>query len=173
MFQELFLNLSNNLNNTSVVMIWLFQIIFCYFSILFSLKFFGKTGIYVYVAIAIILANIQVLKVVDFPFFPEPMALGTVLFISIFLCTDILNEYFDKKSATKCIYLGIAAYLFSTVLMFLTISMTPINPDAHPAWSWSYDMHESSKTIFLPQFPIIVGSICAFFLSQQIDNYIL
>ena len=38
---------------------------FCYFSILFSLKFFGKTGIYVYVAIAIILANIQVLKVVD------------------------------------------------------------------------------------------------------------
>ena len=104
MFQELFLNLSNNLNNSSVVIIWLFQIIFCYLSILLSLKFFGKTGIYVYVAIAIILANIQVLKVVDFPFFPEPMALGTVLFISIFLCTDILNEYFDKKSATKCIY---------------------------------------------------------------------
>ena len=172
MFQELFLNLSNNLNNTSVVMIWLFQIMFCYFSILFSLKFFGKTGIYVYVAIAIILANIQVLKVVDFPFFPEPMALGTVLFISIFLCTDILNEYFDKKSATKCIYLGISAYLFSTVLMFLTISMTPINPDTHPAWSWSYDMHESIKTIFLPQFPIIVGSICAFFISQKIDIFI-
>ena len=100
------------------------------------------------------------------------MALGTVLFISIFLCTDILNEYFDKKSATKCIYLGIAAYLFSTVLMFLTISMTPINPDAYPAWSWSYDMHESIKTIFLPQFPIIVGSICAFFISQKIDIFI-
>ena len=62
-------------------------------------------GIYVYVAIAIILANIQVLKVIEFPFFPEPMALGTILFISIFLCTDILNEYFDKESATKCIYL--------------------------------------------------------------------
>ena len=108
MFQELFLNLSNNLNNSSVVIIWLFQIIFCYLSILLSLKFFGKTGIYDYVASAIILANIQVLKVVDFPFFPEPMALGTVLFISIFLCTDILNEYFDKKSATKCIYLGLS-----------------------------------------------------------------
>ena len=172
MFQELFLNLSNNLNNSSVVIIWLFQIIFCYLSILLSLKFFGKTGIYVYVAIAIILANIQVLKVVDFPFFPEPMALGTVLFISIFLCTDILNEYFDKKSATKCIYLGITAYLFSTVLMFLTISMAPINPDEYPAWSWSYGMHESIMTIFLPQFPIIVGSICAFFISQKIDIFI-
>ena len=84
-------------------------LLFIYFIII---KVFGKTGIYVYVSIAIILANIQVLKVVEFPFFPEPMALGTILFISIFLCTDILNEYYDKKSATKCIYLGISAYLF-------------------------------------------------------------
>ena len=107
MLQDFFLNFSNSLNSTSVVYIWLFQILFCYFSILGALRFFGKIGIYVYVAIAIILANIQVLKVIEFPFFPEPMALGTILFISIFLCTDILNEYFDKESATKCIYLGI------------------------------------------------------------------
>ena len=115
MLQDFFLHLSSSLNNTSVLVIWLFQIVFCYFSILGALKFFGKTGIYVYVALAIILANIQVLKVIEFPFFPEPMALGTILFISIFLCTDILNEYFDKRSATKCIYLGISAYLFSTI----------------------------------------------------------
>ena len=126
MLQDFFLQLSSSLNNTSVLGIWLFQIVFCYFSILGALKFFGKTGIYVYVALAIILANIQVLKVIEFPFFPEPMALGTILFISIFLCTDILNEYFDKQSATKCIYLGISAYLFSTIIMFMTISLKPI-----------------------------------------------
>ena len=33
-------------------------------------------------------------------------------------------------------------------------------------------MHESIMTIFLPQFPIIVGSICAFFISQKIDIFI-
>ena len=172
MFQELFLNLSNNLNNSSVVIIWLIQIIFCYFSILLSLKFFGKIGIYVYVAIAIILANIQVLKVVEFPFFPEPMALGTVLFISIFLCTDILNEYFDKQSATKCIYLGISAYLFSTIIMFMTISLKPIDPSLNESWAWSYDMHQAIQTIFLPQFPIIVASMFAFLISQKIDIFI-
>ena len=161
MLQDFFLNLSSSLNDTSVLTIWLFQILFCYFSILFALKFFGKIGIYAYVAIAIILANIQVLKVIEFPFFPQPMALGTVLFISIFLCTDILNEYFDKKSATKCIYLGISAYLFSTVLMFLTISLKPIDPNLNEAWAWSFDMHQAIQTIFLPQFPIIVASIFA------------
>ena len=97
MLQDFFLNFSTSLNSTSVIFIWFFQILFCYFSILGALRFFGKMGIYVYVAIAIILANIQVLKVIEFPFFPEPMALGTILFISIFLCTDILNEYFDNK----------------------------------------------------------------------------
>ena len=172
MLQDFFFNLSSSLNDTSVLAIWLFQILFCYFSILFALKFFGKIGIYAYVAIAIILANIQVLKVIDFPFFPQPMALGTVLFISIFLCTDILIEYFDKKSATKCIYLGISAYLFSTILMFLTISLKPIDPNLNEAWAWSFDMHQAIQTIFLPQFPIIVASIFAFFISQKIDIFI-
>jgi len=81
MFQDFFLNFSSHLNSLPVISIWLFQIVFCYLCILLSLKFFGKVGIYVYVSIAIILANIQVLKVVEFPFFPEPMALGTILFI--------------------------------------------------------------------------------------------
>ena len=80
MLQDFFFNLSNSLNNTSVLAIWLFQVLFCYCSILFALKYFGKIGIYVYVSIAIILANIQVLKVIEFPFFPQPMALGTILF---------------------------------------------------------------------------------------------
>ena len=172
MLQDFFLHLSSSLNNTPVLFIWVFQIIFCYFSILGALKFFGKTGIYVYVALAIILANIQVLKVIEFPFFPEPMALGTILFISVFLCTDILNEYFDKKSATKCIYLGISAYLFSTIIMFMTISLKPIDPSLNESWAWSYDMHQAIQTIFLPQFPIIVASIFAFFISQKIDIFI-
>jgi uncharacterized integral membrane protein (TIGR00697 family) len=56
--------------------------------------------------------------------------------------------------------------------MFLTISINPIDPNVHSDWGWSYEMHQSIKTIFLPQFPIIAASICAFFLSQKIDIFI-
>ena len=172
MLENFFQNISLFLNDTSVLTIWLVQIIFCYVCILLALKYYGKTGIYVYVAMAIFLANIQVLKVIEFPFFPEPMALGTILFISIFLCTDILSEYYGKESATKCIYIGISAYLFSTIMMFFTISYAPVNAEAYPEWSWSLDMHNAIQTLFLPQFPIIFGSILAFFLSQKIDVFI-
>ena len=60
---------------------------------------FGEIGLYIYSAIAIIVANIQVLKLVKFSFFSEPIALGTVLFASTFLCTDILAEYYGAKKA--------------------------------------------------------------------------
>ncbi len=172
MLESIFENLSSYLNNYPVLYIWFIQIVFCYICVLLSLKYFGKSGIYVYVAMAIFLANIQVLKVIEFPFFPEPMALGTILFISIFLCTDILSEYYGKESATKCIYIGISAYLFSTIIMFFTISFNPINIEMYPEWSWSLDMHNAIQTLFLPQFPIILGSVSAFFLSQKFDVFI-
>ena len=56
---------------------------------------------YIYTVIAVIGANIQVLKIVDFPFFSNPIALGTILFASTFLTTDILTEYYGSKFAKK------------------------------------------------------------------------
>ena len=33
-------------------------------------------------------------------------------------------------------------------------------------------MHNAIQTLFLPQFPIIIGSISAFFISQKLDVFI-
>ena len=77
------------------------MLLFCFSSILVFLKLFGYVGLYVYSALAVIIGNIQVLKTVDFFYSPEPVALGTVLFASTFLCTDILSEHFGKEKAKK------------------------------------------------------------------------
>ncbi len=98
MLESFFLNLSLHLNHFPVIIIWIIQIIFCYICILLALKYYGKSGIYVYVAMAIFLANIQVLKVIEFPFFPEPMALGTILFLSIFYVQTFLVNIMEKKA---------------------------------------------------------------------------
>ena len=87
------------LNSITPIILWLAMLIFCFFSILFFLKLFGYIGIYIYTTIAIIAGNIQVLKTVDFFYSPEPVALGTILFASTFLCTDILSEHFGKEKA--------------------------------------------------------------------------
>ena len=61
---------------------WLFFLFICLLTILLLLKLFGEVGIFIYTVIAIISANIQVLKIVEFPFFSNPIALGTILFSS-------------------------------------------------------------------------------------------
>ena len=91
-------------NSTSIEITWFLFLIFCFTSILVLLKLFGEVGIYLYTIIAVIAANIQILKIVKFSFFNEPVALGTILFASTFLCTDILTEYYGVKSAKKIFY---------------------------------------------------------------------
>jgi len=52
----------------------------CAIAILCLLRFYGIVGLYVYNVLALIVANIQVLRLTTFESFAEPVALGTVLF---------------------------------------------------------------------------------------------
>ena len=98
---DFFISLTSYLGMLNTFVLWLIMLFFCFFSILIFLKLFGIVGLYVYSALAVIVGNIQVLKQVDFFYSPEPVALGTVLFASTFLCTDILSEYFGREKANK------------------------------------------------------------------------
>ena len=98
---EIFNNITNFLASFNVEYIWIFFLLFCFLTILNFLKLFGYIGKYIYSAIAVIAGNIQVLKTVDFFYSFEPVALGTILFTSTFLCTDILSEHYGKEKAQK------------------------------------------------------------------------
>ena len=74
---ESFVNIYNTITPDYI---WIIFLLFSFFSVLIFLKLFGAIGLHVYTVIAIIAANIQVLKLVNFSFFPEPIALGTILF---------------------------------------------------------------------------------------------
>ena len=93
-----FFELTTILNSLSTELMWFIMLLFCFFSILIFLRIFGYIGIFIYSALAVIAGNIQVLKTVDFFYSPEPVALGTKLFASTFLCTDILSEFSEILS---------------------------------------------------------------------------
>ena len=114
---DFFINLTSYLNSLNTFALWLIMLLFCFSSILIFLKLFGYAGLYVYSALAVIIGNIQVLKTVDFFYSPEPVALGTALFASTFLCTDILSEHFGKDKAKKNVLIGFAVFLFMTIIM--------------------------------------------------------
>ena len=155
-----FFELTNILNNLNPEIIWLLMLIFCFISILIFIRLFGYVGIFIYSALAVIAGNIQVLKTVDFFYSPEPVALGTILFASTFLCTDILSEYYGKEKARTNILIGFCAFLFMTLLMVLTIGFKPSEGD------W---VQESLSNIFTPMTRFFIASMIAYLISQYFD----
>lgn len=88
-----------------------------YATTLLFYKFLGKTGLFVWTAIATICANIEVLILVDA--FGMEQTLGNILFASTFLVTDILSEVEGKQQAGKAVKIGIL-----TSLSFICISQS-------------------------------------------------
>ena len=112
-------------NQAPIIITWIIFLFFCLLAILFLLKFFGEVGIYLYTTIAVIAANIQVLKIVDFPFFYNPIALGTILFATTFFATDILTEYYGVKFARRNILISFVGFLLMTIIMLFTLGFKP------------------------------------------------
>src|SRR5690554_408186 len=86
--------------------LWLAELVICFGGILLFLRLFGPTGVCAFMVVAVIGANIEVLKVVDSSVLPEPVAQGTILFACTYLCTDILTEYYNRRWAHRAVWLG-------------------------------------------------------------------
>jgi uncharacterized integral membrane protein (TIGR00697 family) len=160
---DFFIIFTSYLGSLNTFVVWLIMLLFCFSSILVFLKLFGYVGLYVYSALAVIIGNIQVLKTVDFFYSPEPVALGTVLFASTFLCTDILSEHFGKEKARKNVLIGFAGFLFMTVIMLITIGFKPSAND------WAQD---SLANVFTPMSRFFIASMIAYLASQYFDVWI-
>lgn len=95
-------------------------------------RLFGKSGLYVWTAVATISANIEVLILVHA--FGMDMTLGNILFASTFLVTDILSELYGKKTANKAVKLGIAVNISFIIISQSWFLYAPADGDwASPA----------------------------------------
>ena len=168
-------NIINLISNQNTEVVWFMMLILCFLSILVFLRLFGYVGLYVYSAIAIIAANIQVLKQANFNFFssinekiipfyePSPIALGTILFASTFLCTDILSEYYGKEKARTNVLIGFCSFFLMTILMLVTIGIQPAEGE------WVSMVQDSLAILFTPMTSIFVASMIAYLISQYFD----
>lgn len=138
----------------------------CFISLLCLMRFFGKAGLFVYSSMAIIISNIQVLKLTQYSFLENPVALGTVVFSTTFAVDNIITEFFGAKEARRNVFLGFLSYLMFTILMQITI--------CHPLVSQSecINLHEEIKNLFSPSVIIFVSSLIAYLVSQLTDIYL-
>jgi hypothetical protein len=135
-------------------------------------RLFGVIGLYVYTAVAVIAANIQVLKAVQFSFIPEPVALGTILFASTFLAMDIITEKHGKAAAIRGVWIGLSATLCMTVVMLFTMGWQPLGPGMIHSHANFIKAHEAIMMLFMPLPAIFLASLISYVISEYTDIYI-
>lgn len=139
--------------------LWLVMLIINFSAILLAYRLWGRLGLYIFVPIASIVANIQVLKMVDLFGF-QAATLGNIVYASSFLITDILSENYGKKEARKAVGIGFFSLIVTMILMTIALKFQPAKSD------WA---QESMQTIFgyLPR--IVVASLLAYLVAQIHD----
>ncbi len=128
-------------------------------------KLFGKTGLFAWIALGTVLANIQVTKSIDFEFGSIVVAatLGNIMYGTLFLVTDALGEKYGVRQARKAVYIGFFSLLATVIIMTMALWFTPNEFDF---------AHDSLVTIFSLVPRIALGSLTAYAISQMLDVYL-
>jgi len=129
--------------------------------VLFVSKIFKKEGLIAWVGLASVLANVITAKNADI--FGLSTAIGTVMFASTFLATDILSELYGKKEAKKAIYFG----LFSSVVLIIATQVALLYKPS------DFDYADKSmRSLFGLNLRISISSIVMYFIANMADIYI-
>ena len=126
-------------------------------------RLFGKAGLQVAIAVAIILANLQGPKLTVI--FGLQTSLGVIFYSSIFFATDVLSENYGKAAANKAVRFAVSVI----VLIMLSLALLYL-PSTKPGTAeFSASVHNAFATIvnFTPRF--IFGSLLAYYVSQHFD----
>ena len=138
----------------------LISVALIYIGVIIFFRLFGKTGLYCWMVLATVAANIEVTIVVDA--FGMEQTLGNILFASTFLATDILSETVGRKAANKAVYISIA-----TTVSFIVISQSWMlyTPSA------SDFAHEPITKVFANTPRIMIASLVVYAIVQLFDVF--
>lgn len=140
------------------ILLWILLLTVNFGLIILAYRLFGKTGLYSWMAIAAILANIQVLKTVEL--FGTVATLGNVIYDTSFLATDILAENHTKKEAKKGVWIGFFGLVATTIIMTICLWFVPHESDF---------VQNSLETIFSIMPRIALASVIAYLISNFHD----
>lgn len=132
-----------------------------YGSVMLFYRMFGKTGLIAVNVLVTILANIEVLLLVDA--FGIEMTLGNVLFASTFLVTDILSENHGRQEANRAVIISSICSVLFVVLSQMWLLYTPSAND----WARS-----SFDTIFAVTPRVVCVSLLVYLISQLTDVWL-
>ncbi len=140
----------------------LLYLIFSGILLLFSHRLFGLLGLYLFNAMSLLAANIQVLGLTSFSWFPEPIALGIVTATITFLGNDIITEHYGVKKAQFGIFISLFIQISFMLLMIGGMGYTHINAE----------IESSIQMLFIPGPRLLTASVIAYGIGQYCDIHL-
>ena len=105
-------------------MIWIIFAIVNFGLIVLCYYLFGKIGLFAWVAMATVLANIQVMKTIEL--FGITATLGNIMYGTVFLAGDIFNEKYGKKTIQYMIITNVAFITSKSIVLVICILLRTV-----------------------------------------------
>ncbi|WP_226034739.1 queuosine precursor transporter [Aquibacillus saliphilus] len=141
--------------------LWILFAVMNFGMLILVYRIFGKPGLFVWIGMSTVVANIQVVKTIEL--FGLTATLGNIIYGTAFLATDILNEKYGKSDAKKAVWLGFSTLIAMTIMMQFALQFQP-GPG---------DFAQDSLTTLFGLVPrIALGSLVAYLISQYFDVFI-
>lgn len=142
-------------------LLWFGWVIINFVLIILAYKWFGKSGLFSWIALGTVIANIQVTKNIEI--FGLTATLGNIMYGTLFLVTDSLGELFGLEDAKKAVKIGFFTLISTVIIMQVALMFTPtVWDEGHAALAYTFGL--------IPR--IAFGSIIAYFISQFLDVYL-
>lgn len=142
-------------------LLWIILAFSSFFALWGAKALFGTVGLYIWIVLMLIAANIAVLMTVNI--FGLTITLGNIFYGSIFTATDSLCELKGKQAAQKAVWVGFYAQVCFTIMIVAIQLFTPDENDfVYP--------HINALFSLLPR--ITCASLVAYLTSQLYDVWI-
>lgn len=136
----------------------LVEIILMFTSLIVFKKMFGKVGLFLWIGLASVLANIQVVKSIEV--LGISATVGNVMFASVFLATDLLRECYGKEEAKRGVYIGTASIVVFLICSQLTLAYLPCEIDVSQG---------AMETLFSMSWRVCAASLTMYIIANLLD----
>lgn len=141
--------------NTAILFV---EVVLAFSVVVLADRLFKSHGLTAWVAVASVVANIMTAK--TSVILGMDSTLGTVLFASTFLATDILCERYGAQDARRAVFIGLASIITFTVASQLALLYAPSE----------YDYADGAmRTLFSLNLRISVSSAVMYFVANIAD----
>lgn len=141
--------------------LFILEIVIVFSACVFMYKKFGHNGLYTWVSVVTILANLQVSKTISL--FGMDVTLGNVLFASTFLATDIISEKYGEEASKKAINNSMIMLVIYVIVTQVTIAYIPLEGDL---------VSKAMKELFALSPRVCASSMIMYYLANRADIYL-